>query len=288
VLSFNSSITISFGLTIHTKNSELKTQNLKLRTSTSCLMNIEHLRRALKSEWLNYYRQNRHWIMRLGVWVNCQGQRRPSASFILGTLSTLEPQLIQLLPLVVDLNSNPDRIVIALGLNFNPEEELESPAKAELAAPPETKPKMLPSLTNQVVLAVDSTMGSTAVASRKEKQPSYVSSDGQSDVQLDQGQLNQSQFDQVQLKPTQPDQPTLNQVQLNQVQPDSPEAQDVQSPAVPSVEVAAQSTNQPFTNHLSHQRIPLDTAQLSAHELPDRGITRTGRNDRKRKKVPWD
>lgn len=94
-------------------------------------MNIEHLRRLLKASWLNYYRENRAWLVRLGVWVNCDGQRRPSSSFILATLSTLEPQLTQLLPLIVDLSSNPDRIVVALGLNFSPDAELETLAEGE-------------------------------------------------------------------------------------------------------------------------------------------------------------
>jgi Family of unknown function (DUF5331) len=89
-------------------------------------VNIEQLRQALKDKWLVYYRDNRPWLTRLGVWVNCEGQRRPSSSFILATLSVLEPELTALLPLVVDLNSNPDRIVIALGLNFNPDRELQS------------------------------------------------------------------------------------------------------------------------------------------------------------------
>lgn len=97
-------------------------------------MNIEQLRQALKQKWLGYYQENRHWLTRLGVWVNCEGQRRPSSSFILSALSVLEPELAALLPLVVDLNSNPDRIVIALGLNFNPDEELEhlTSVKAEI------------------------------------------------------------------------------------------------------------------------------------------------------------
>jgi Family of unknown function (DUF5331) len=94
-------------------------------------MNIQHLRRSLKASWLNYYRENRAWLVRLGVWVDCDGQRRPSSSFILATLTTLEPQLTQLLPLIVDLSSNPDRIVLALGLNFSPDAELEAPTEVE-------------------------------------------------------------------------------------------------------------------------------------------------------------
>ncbi|NET48474.1 MAG: DUF5331 domain-containing protein, partial [Merismopedia sp. SIO2A8] len=68
------------------------------------------------------YCNNREWLIRLGVWVNCEGTRRPSSSFILATLTALEPQLTRLMPLMVDLNSNPDRIIVALGLNFNPDE----------------------------------------------------------------------------------------------------------------------------------------------------------------------
>lgn len=106
-------------------------------------MNVEYLRKALKTHWLNYYRKNRDWLIRLGVWITCEGTRRPSSSFILGTLSTLEPQLTELLPLVVDLSSHPDRIVMALGLNFNPEEELQSLVEAE--RPPQPEPALLPS-----------------------------------------------------------------------------------------------------------------------------------------------
>ena len=94
-------------------------------------MNIEHLRKTLKAQWLNYYRENRSWLTRLGIWVNCEGKRRPSSSFILGALTTLEPQLLQILPLVVDLSSNPDRIILALGLNFNPDEEIEAIAELD-------------------------------------------------------------------------------------------------------------------------------------------------------------
>lgn len=169
-----------------------------LKLNFLLFMNIEHLRRALKSEWLAYYRQNRHWIIRLGVWVNCQGQRRPSASFILGALSTLEPQLLQLLPLVVDLNSNPDRVVIALGLNFNPEEELKA----------------------------------------------------------------------------------LEDVESNQI----PTQNHASTSSEAAVKMLPSSEAQPFgQTRDQQQRIPLDTAQLSARELPDREVGSRRRNRNRRK-----
>lgn len=126
-------------------------------------MNTQELRQSLKDKWLSYYEENRQWLTKLGVWVNCDGQRRPSSGFILGTLSMLEPQLTQLLPLVVDLSSNPDRIVVALGLNFNPDEQLKAillergkangklPHSDETAVELEDAPvKMLPAAANQM------------------------------------------------------------------------------------------------------------------------------------------
>ncbi|MBV9387128.1 MAG: hypothetical protein JOZ78_11945 [Chroococcidiopsidaceae cyanobacterium CP_BM_ER_R8_30] len=87
-------------------------------------MNIQHLRHSLKVKWLLYYRQNRPWLTRLRIWGTFDGQRRPSSSFILAALSTLEPELTQTLPFIVDLSNHPDQIVAALGLNFNPDTEL--------------------------------------------------------------------------------------------------------------------------------------------------------------------
>jgi hypothetical protein len=86
------------------------------------VVNIQHFRQSVKTRWLNYYVENRSWIANLRIWVDCDGHRRPSSSFILAALSVLEPNLNQLLPLIVDLSNNPDRVVAALGLNFNPEE----------------------------------------------------------------------------------------------------------------------------------------------------------------------
>lgn len=87
-------------------------------------MNVQQLRHALKIKWLLYYRQNRPWLTKIRIWGTYEGKRRPSSSFILATLTHLEPQLIEMLPFIISLSNNPDQIVVALGLNFNPEEEL--------------------------------------------------------------------------------------------------------------------------------------------------------------------
>ncbi|KYC39911.1 hypothetical protein WA1_28500 [Scytonema hofmannii PCC 7110] len=89
-------------------------------------MNIQQIRQSLKLKWVNYYYKNRSWLVKVRVWGTYDGLRRPSSSFILATLFILEPQLEQLLPFLVELNNDPDEIVSALGLNFNPEEHLHS------------------------------------------------------------------------------------------------------------------------------------------------------------------
>ena len=93
-------------------------------------MKVEQLRHALKVKWLLYYRQNRPWLTKLRIWGTFEGKRRPSSSFILATMINLEPQLLEILPFVVSLSNNPDQIIVALGLNFNPEEELKSLTEA--------------------------------------------------------------------------------------------------------------------------------------------------------------
>lgn len=90
------------------------------------LVDIQQLRQSLKVKWLLYYRRNRPWMTKLRIWRTYDGQRRPSSSFILATLTTLEPQLIQMFPFIVALSNHPDQIVAALGLNFNPEVEMRS------------------------------------------------------------------------------------------------------------------------------------------------------------------
>ncbi len=87
-------------------------------------MNIQQLRQSLKQKWLSYYEQNSSWLVKMRIWATYDGLRRPSSGFILATLSVLEPQFDEILAFMLDLNNNPDKIVAALGLNFNPDREL--------------------------------------------------------------------------------------------------------------------------------------------------------------------
>jgi Family of unknown function (DUF5331) len=141
-------------------------------------MDIQQLRHDLKHKWLDYYQTNRHWLSRLGVWVNCDGQRRPSSGFILATLAVVEPQLNDLLPLVVDLNDNPDRIIIALGLNFNPDEALaaltqdaefkEAELKEEVKFLPASAQRPLPESTSRRYSRADESCEGRGQRRRKE------------------------------------------------------------------------------------------------------------------------
>ncbi len=87
-------------------------------------MNIQELRQSLKLKWLNYYQKNHSWLVKMRVWATYDGERRPLSSFILATLSVLEPKLEQVFPFILELSNNPDQIISALGLNFNPEQQL--------------------------------------------------------------------------------------------------------------------------------------------------------------------
>ncbi|BAZ25123.1 hypothetical protein NIES4073_60270 [Kalymmatonema gypsitolerans NIES-4073] len=89
------------------------------------IMNIQQLRHSLKLKWVSYYSNNRSWLIKMRVWGSYDGQRRPSSGFILATVSVLEPELEEIFPFILELNNDPDQIIAALGLNFNPEEHLD-------------------------------------------------------------------------------------------------------------------------------------------------------------------
>ncbi|MHC5675623.1 DUF5331 domain-containing protein, partial [Nostoc sp.] len=64
------------------------------------------------------------WLVKMRIWGTYDGLRRPLSGFILATLSVLEPQFDEILSFLLELNNDPDKIVAALGLNFNPDQEL--------------------------------------------------------------------------------------------------------------------------------------------------------------------
>ncbi|MEL6763845.1 MAG: DUF5331 domain-containing protein, partial [Cyanobacteria bacterium J06607_6] len=61
---------------------------------------------------------------------------------VIQTLSLLEPKLSQMMPLVVNLNTDPDRILIALGLNFDPAHELKRLSNAQQRLPSSSRPEL--------------------------------------------------------------------------------------------------------------------------------------------------
>ena len=94
------------------------------------MMTFEKLKATLPDKWLDYYQINRCWIKPLmdsrSLWKqipNCG--KRPSADIILGALTALEPKLSFWMQPFCELNPDVDKIIKVLGLNFDPEKELE-------------------------------------------------------------------------------------------------------------------------------------------------------------------
>jgi len=275
-------------------------------------MNIDHLRRSLKAQWLNYYRENRVWLTRLGVWVNCEGNRRPSSSFILATLSVLEPQLTQMLPLVVDLSSNPDRIVMALGLNFNPDEELTTMGETSLeevkllspfsvALPRLVQPMTAQTLSTQAVVT-QAVATQAATQTRKERSPvgslatEQVNRAASQSASQPASQSASQSASSLTRPPAGPE--------LRKPEPHRPESDDLEvekfHPAIadqpqpspkPVAESAVSPLSQPalerpkaplpsFSEPLVKQRPPMDTAELAQGQQPDRATPRKRKGDR--------
>ncbi len=248
-------------------------------------MNIEYLRKTLKAQWLNYYRENRSWLTRLGIWVNCDGKRRPSSSFILGTLTTLEPQLLHILPLVVDLSSNPDRIILALGLNFNPDEEIEAigeldrssarslPA-SKVTALPNGQTASQPQRQTESAPELRSAKSEVATPPSRPPQPdpakTQVTVPVRKIVDPPEPALETSQAETSQARAKQSAKPNAG------TQPGAENKPDTAKPSgVPDLPIDRPSRFPPNgsttpDHRLASRRPPIDTATLSAGQLPDR------------------
>lgn len=98
---------------------------------------------ALKNTWLKYVRNHRPW---LEVYLKQRGgktpddRRRPDAGLILGVVTMAAPQFLDMLPTFCKLSQgNPDAIMDALDVNFDPCKELAKPVaqSPESATPSE-------------------------------------------------------------------------------------------------------------------------------------------------------
>lgn len=90
---------------------------------------IEKLKASLKDQWLEYYLVNQSWLKKIPGWVqSSDAGKRPPCLLILGSMSTLEPSLKELLLPFCELSPDPTKLVDLLGLNFDPRIELEKRA----------------------------------------------------------------------------------------------------------------------------------------------------------------
>lgn len=79
---------------------------------------------SMQQKWVQYFQENRSWIarhMEVEHIATPDGGRRPSSYLILGVVSTLEPQLLQLLMPFARLNPDVNALIDVLELNFDPE-----------------------------------------------------------------------------------------------------------------------------------------------------------------------
>jgi hypothetical protein len=104
------------------------------------MSSFEEIKATLPSKWLQYYSTNRDWIKTLmdskGWWhkISDNQGRRPAADVILGAITALEPKLGIWMNPFCQLNADGNKLVEVLGLNFDPEKELEKLAQEKLEA----------------------------------------------------------------------------------------------------------------------------------------------------------
>lgn len=94
---------------------------------------FEELKVSLKDKWLDYYQANYSWLKLLmeegGCHTDTNSGSRPNSLLILGAVSVLEPSLRDMLPAFCSLDTNEDKLVEVLELDFDPEQEIEKRTK---------------------------------------------------------------------------------------------------------------------------------------------------------------
>lgn len=100
---------------------------------TKLIEQVEEIKAELKDKFLDYYEANRSWLKRMNNEYTSQSIR--NSWFILGIITALEPksELRELLQYFLLITNDCNSIIKALGLDFDPEKELEK-RTAELAA----------------------------------------------------------------------------------------------------------------------------------------------------------
>ncbi|ACK64872.1 conserved hypothetical protein [Rippkaea orientalis PCC 8801] len=93
------------------------------------MITFEEIKATLPDKWLLYYTTNHSWIKPLmdnrKWWHKTPDDgKRPCADIILGAITALEPQLSFWMPPFCKLNSDGNKLIEVLGLNFDPEKEL--------------------------------------------------------------------------------------------------------------------------------------------------------------------
>jgi hypothetical protein len=92
------------------------------------MSDFKEIKSTLKDKWLDYYEVNQKWIIELmnahESWVDCSNGSRPVAWIILGAITHAEPQLANVMLPFCELQSDPDKLIKVLGLDFDPDEEV--------------------------------------------------------------------------------------------------------------------------------------------------------------------
>jgi hypothetical protein len=97
---------------------------------------INQIKADIKEKWLDYYKTNQEWIQTLTLHqgravktVDNITYYRPPAEFILGVISALDPRINDCLIFFTQLSNDRNKLIESLGLNFDPEDELEKREK---------------------------------------------------------------------------------------------------------------------------------------------------------------
>lgn len=95
---------------------------------------FSNVQTLVKDKWLDYYKANRVWLQVMieegGHYkkTNDEG-RRPYSFLILGAITALSSEVSDIMLPYCQLNTDEDKLVEVLGLDFDPEKELEKREK---------------------------------------------------------------------------------------------------------------------------------------------------------------